>query len=168
MENIKNNKILPIIFVLLIIGGLYVLYVWMSGVDKTIPVDEPASSTNQSDIVTVKNTPLVRGSLTTPPGFPEDIPIEAGQILESATTNYPNSKIEQLSLSYHSSKTVNQKFDDYKKYMQLKGYQITDSSASSPTKALFGTTVDTNLSVAISNSEGKTLVQLSYLLKAVQ
>lgn len=122
--------------------------------------DEPAT-------VLVKNTPVVNGAISAPEGFPRDIPLEKGVILESATTYYPGENVQQLSVSYRSSKTIAQKYTEYKDYMNRTGYDLTEGGASAPVRAIFGTKENTNLSVAISSSEGKTLIQLSYLLKSV-
>ncbi len=113
----------------------------------------------------VKNTPMVNGIISVPVGFPQGIPLESGSLIESATTQYPGENVQQLSISYRSSKTIAQKYTEYKDYMNQAGYSLTEGNKSAPVRAIFGTKENTNLSVAISSSEGKTLVQLSYLLK---
>ena len=123
------------------------------------------SRNNLSAVVTVENTPMVDGVLPVPPGFPPEIPLENGEILESATTWYPIEDVTQLSLSYRSSKTAAQKYAEYKNYMDQAGYSVTEGDFSSATKAVFGTQAKANLSVVISSADGATLVQLSYLLK---
>jgi hypothetical protein len=118
-------------------------------------------------IVVVENAIMTNGVLPVPTGFPQDIPIEKEVILESAVTHYPEQNAEQLSLSYQSSKTIAQKYTEYINYIRQAGYDITEEDTSSPMKSIFGIREDANLSVAISRSEGQTLVQLSYLLKSV-
>jgi len=172
MEQPQQIKtISAIVIVLLVLGVGYVLYA-----KYRAPRDENQQVSNSSDNaggnqkpmkVVVENSPVVNGALSVPIGFPKDIPIEKGVILESATTNYPDQKAEQLSLSYRSSKTIAQKYAEYKDYMSRAGYTLTEGSTSAPVRAIFGTKENANLSVAISSSKGKTLVQLSYLLKSV-
>src|SRR3989344_4196668 len=115
----------------------------------------------------VEKTPMSNGVLPAPKGLPQGIPLEGGKILESATTQYPGQNARQLSASYRSSKTVSQKYTEYKNYLLSAGYKITEGSLTAPVRAIFGTKADANLSVAISRSDGTTLVQLSYLLKSL-
>jgi len=169
MEQQKKTKtILAVVIVLLLLAIGYVL----STKDRSPNQDNSATSGEDNGsfaTVVVENTSAVDGALPTPAGFPEDIPIETGNILESASTKYPDQNAEQLSLSYTSSKTVAEKYTEYKTYMTQASYDVTEGDASSPLKALFGTKTEANLSVVISSSEeGLTLVQLSYLLKSGQ
>jgi len=53
----------------------------------------------------------------------------------------------------------------YNNSILASGYEITEGDASLPVRALFGTTADANLTVAISSMEDQTLVQISYLVK---
>ena len=115
----------------------------------------------------VETTKVVNGITPAPTGFPSDIPIEAGAILESNTTYYPDQNAEQLTLSYKSTKTVTQKYTEYKNYLTKAGYQITEGSSTSPVRAVFGTKPDVNLTVAVSSVDGRTLVQISYLIKSL-
>jgi hypothetical protein len=122
------------------------------------------SKNNLSAQVTVRNTPMVDGTLPVPPLFPEEIPLENTLILESATTYHPGDEFTQLSVSYRSLKTVAEKYEEYKDYMNQAGYNLTEYSASE-IKTLFGIKSDASLSINIKNVDGKTLVELSYLLK---
>ena len=123
------------------------------------------SAPDQSQIVTVENTPTVDGALVVPAGFPPDIPLEEAEILESATTYYPNEKAKQLSVSYRSLKTITQKYAEYAAYMSEQGYKITESGPNSPVNTILGIKESANLSIVIKSLEGKTLVELSYLSK---
>lgn len=166
MEQSQNIKTISAIVIILLVLGAG--YVWFGKYNTPREVNQQVSDSRDSQkpmIVTVKNTPMVNGTFSVPAGFPQDIPLESGSLVESATTQYPAENAQQLSASYQSSKTVAQKYSEYRNYMERVGYQITENTANSSTRAIFGTKVNTNLSVAISSSEGKTLVQLSYLLK---
>lgn len=155
-QNLKNISIVIIIVLILIAG--YTLF-------GKYPASKQVDLSNEAAIVMVKNTPMVDGVLPVPAEFPQDIPLEPNEILESATTDYPAQDARQLSVSYRSSKTIAQKYSEYKDYMAASGYQLEESDTGEQGKTIFGTKEGANLSVVISSSEGKTLVQLSYLLK---
>lgn len=162
-QNIKTISV--IVIILLVLGVGYVLFGKYHVSNQEVLPLTSSGIDNKSDTVTVKNTPRVNGILPLPAGFPQDIPVESGGLIGSSITEYPAENAQQLSASYRSSKTISEKYSEYRNYMKRMGYQITENAVSSPTRAIFGTKKDTNLSVAISSSEGKTLVQLSYLLK---
>jgi len=160
----QNTKLISATIVILLVFGIgYILLTKYSGLEKNN--EEATTNPNQGPMVVVENTPGVDGSLPVPAGFPQDIPIEQVGISESATTNYPDQNAKQLSVSYKSSKTITQKYAEYKTYLTQAGYGLTEGGANTPVRAIFGTKDSANLSVAISSSGGKTLVQISYLLK---
>lgn len=162
-QKIKTSSAIFIIILVLVAG--YFLFVRNRDLGK---ITRPLSNGNEESMkVVVENTPMVNGSLSLPSGFPIDIPIEKGSVLESVTTSYPEQKAKQLSVSYKSAKTVTQKYTEYKDYMKTVGYELSEGNISSPVRAIFGTKKEANLSVAISSAGGKTLVQLSYLLKSL-
>lgn len=161
--NTKRNSIIAlVVFLILAIG-----FVLSGKYRNPVQEDSPTfgSTNDKPAIVVVENTPMVNGTLSVPTGFPPDIPLEKGKILESAATHYPDQNAQQLSISYRSSKTIAQKYTEYKNYMTASGYQITEGAVNTPVRAVFGTKESVNLSVAISSSEDGTLVQLSYLVK---
>lgn len=107
------------------------------------------------------------GVMRPPAGLPADILLENENIIESFTTDFLDQDVRQLSVSYTSSKTVSAKYAEYKNYMTISGYEITESPANAPVRAIFGTKEGVSLSVAVSASNGDTLVQLSYLLASL-
>ena len=162
--NTKRNSIIAlVVFLILAIG-----FVLSGKYRNPVQEDSPTfgSTNDKPAIVVVENTPMVNGTLSVPTGFPPDIPLEKGKILESAATHYPDQNAQQLSISYRSSKTIAQKYTEYKDYMNQTGYTVTEGGSGSSMKAVFGTKEKANLSVVVSSSEGATLVQLSYLLKS--
>ncbi len=166
MEQSPNVKIISVIIaILLILGVGYILIGKYNVPAKNIPQTSVDNTSNQEPAVIVENTPKVDGILSAPAGFPKDIPLENGAVLESATTRYPDQEAQQLSVSYRSSRTVAQKYAEYKAYMTQAGYEITEGATNAPVRAIFGTKSNANLSVAISSSKSVTLVQLSYLIK---
>lgn len=164
MEQTHNTKTIVVaILVLLILGGVYMFFEKKGF--KSTGEDRGSTATNKEQAtVVVENTPVSNGTMKAPTGFPADIPVESSAIVESATTRYPESAT-QLSLSYESSKTVSEKYKEYITYMKQAGYEVTEGDANSPVKAIFGIKGDSNLTVAVSNTSGKVLVQISYLLK---
>ena len=161
------KTISAIIIILLVLGAgflLFLKYRTSSLNQENLPTS--GGTNGEPAIVVVKNTPMVNGIISVPVGFPQGIPLESGSLIESATTQYPGENFQQLSISYRSSKTIAQKYTEYKNYMERAGYQIRENTpTSSGTRAVFGTKEDANLSVVVSRAEGKTLIQLSYLLK---
>ena len=167
MEQSSQIKtISAIIIILLVLGAGFLLFLKYRTSSLNQENSPTSGGTNgEPATVVVKNTPMVNGIISVPVGFPQGIPLESGSLIESATTQYPGENVQQLSISYRSSKTIAQKYTEYKDYMNQAGYSLTEGNKSAPVRAIFGTKENTNLSVAISSSEGKTLVQLSYLLK---
>ncbi|MDP2641952.1 MAG: hypothetical protein Q8P21_01510 [bacterium] len=166
MEQSQNKKIVSVIIIIVLILGAGYLLLGKYRAPGEVNQQAPTDSGNQElMVVAVENTPMVRGVLSTPARFPTDIPLEKEKILESATTRYPDQNAQQLSASYQSSKTITEKYAEYKNYMTGSGYQITESPVDASVRAIFGVKEDANLTVAISSSGGGTLVQLSYLLK---
>ena len=162
------KTISAIIIILLVLGAGFLLFLKYRTSSLNQENSPTSGGTNgESAIVVVKNTPMVNGIISVPVGFPQGIPLESGSLIESSTTQYPGENVQQLSISYRSSKTIAQKYTEYKDYMNQAGYSLTEGNKSAPVRAIFGTKENTNLSVAISSSEGKTLIQLSYLLKSV-
>ena len=162
----QNTKIISTaIVVLLVLGVGYILLAKFNVPRKDNGEISNDGNGDQGLVEMVENAPVVDGVISVPAGFPQDIPIEKAGIIESNTTNYPDQNAKQLSLSYKSSKTITQKYAEYKTYLVQAGYNLTEGGANTPVRAIFGTKADANLSVAISSSGGKTLVQLSYLLK---
>ncbi|KKT14881.1 MAG: hypothetical protein UW76_C0037G0002 [Parcubacteria group bacterium GW2011_GWF2_44_8b] len=160
------KTISAIIIILLVLGAGFLLFLKYRTSSLNQENSPTSGGTNgEPATVVVKNTPMVNGIISVPVGFPQGIPLESGSLIESATTQYPGENVQQLSISYRSSKTIAQKYTEYKDYMNQAGYSLTEGNKSAPVRAIFGTKENTNLSVAISSSEGKTLVQLSYLLK---
>ena len=174
MEQPQQIKtISAVIIILLVLGAGFLLFLKYRIFPNpaNLLTTNPSTSLGASDksgTVVVENTSLINGTLSLPAGFPQDIPLEKGNLIESATTYYPEQNVRQLSISYQSSKTVTQKYAEYKNYMAASGYKITEENTNAPVRAIFGVKEDRNLSVALSNREGKTLVQLSYLLKSAQ
>lgn len=158
-----KKTILAVVVVLLVLALAYLVATKYDS-KKVMEDAEKAKETEPLDVV-VSYTERVNGVLPTPPGFPTDIPVEKTDVVESAVTDYPTLGAKQLSLNYQTSKTVAAKLAEYRDYMKKTGYTITESNPASPVKALFGTKEEANLSVVISSYNGKTLVQIAYLLK---
>lgn len=162
------RTISTIVIILLVLGAGYVLFAkYRPSLNQgNLPIS--GSVDDKLATVMVKNTPMVNGVIPAPRDFPPDIPLESGNLTESATTEFPGESAQQLSVSYQSSRTIAQKYAEYRNYMTASGYQITEGDINSPIRTILGAKESANLSVIISSAEGSTLVQLSYLLKSVQ
>lgn len=164
----RIKTISTVVVILLALGAGYVLFTKYRPFLNQENLPTSVNSNDQSVTVMVKNTPTVNGVILAPRGFPPDIPLESNNLTESATTEFPRENARQLSVSYQSSKTIAEKYAEYRNYMTASGYQITEGDAGSPIRTILGTKESANLSVVINRAEGGTLVQLSYLLKSVQ
>lgn len=165
-QNSSNKTTLTIIIVVVILFLL--LMIFLAGKDSRPNGSGPVDYVNgEAPVIVLENTPTVNGRLPAPEGLPASLPVEIDSIIESATTRYPEQGALQLSLSYASSKTVADKYAEYKNYMADAGYDITESDAKATPRAIFGVSSEANLSVVISTQEGRTLVQLSYLKKSL-
>ena len=165
-QKIKTSSAVVIIVLVLFLGYILLTkYHPVSNLKTNTQTDTNPS--NQFMKVELERTPMVNNTLGAPAGFPQSIPLEQSNITESVTTNFPELKAKQLSLTYQSVKTVTQKYAEYKNYLTTSGYQITEGSSNSPVRAIFGTKTEANLSVAISSVKGQTIVQISYLLKSL-
>jgi hypothetical protein len=173
MTEMRNMNILTAVMIIILLLGagflLFIKYGSFQNRDVQITLPTTRSSANSGTLqVVVENTPKNRGVAGLPAGFPTSIPVEVNNIAESATTRYPAQRVQQLSLSYLSSMTINKKYDEYKNYLKLNGYALKEGSVSAPIRYIFGTKDNINLSVFISSEQGKTLIKLAYLLKTVQ
>lgn len=161
-----NTKTILIVVVILLIIGLGYALSKGKGIKGGDPLDSE-NVDNTPEVVVIEDTSAVDGVTPPPAGFPSDIPIETGVVLESSTTHYPELNARQLSLSYQSTKNVSEKYTEYKNYLNQAGYAVTEGSSSSPVRAIFGTKDNANLSIVISNPDGETIVQVAYLLKSL-
>ena len=113
METEQNTKVVSAVLVIIII--LFAGYFLFSKYHKSSEGPESLDGGNEgSTSVVVENTQSINGTLPAPAGFPDDIPVEENVLLESVTTSYPGQGAKQLSLSYRSSKTAVQKYNEYK------------------------------------------------------
>jgi len=168
MEQSQNIKTISTIVVIVLVLGVGYLFLGKSNAPGKINSRVSSDNNGQKPMdVVVEKASVVNGTLSVPAGFPQDIPLERGGVLDGATTQYPGKNAKQFSISYKSSKTVTEKYTEYKNYMTKAGYSVTEGGANYPVRSLFGTSNDINLSVAISKSDGKTLIQLSVLLKSI-
>lgn len=98
-----------------------------------------------------------------PQGFPAFIPVETKDAFESYSASYPERKITQYTVSYKTSKTVSEKYDEYLSFMTKNGFTFSNDGQNKETGTLYGTKNGDDLLVVVSKSEDKTSVQISYL-----
>ena len=160
MGDLQNEKVVLFLVIIVATSGIVL------GNILSWKVPRFGDRTNKlSAVVMVENTPMVDGVLPIPRGFPLELSPERAEIVESATTYYPHQQAKQLSVSYLSSDTMQEKYNEYRSYMLQAGYNLTEGGKSSDTRTLSGDKGSSTLSITISNTDGKTLVELSYLSK---
>lgn len=160
-----NKKTFLVVLVIMALLALGYFLSQKFSLDKGPTSPNGTNETTPMEVV-VEHTQAVNGVLPAPKDFPAGIPIENLDIIESATTNYPSQNAKQLSVSYQSSKTVAQKYAEYKDYMTKAGYTLTEGGTGANLKAVFGSKENENLSVVVSSADGGSLVQVAYLLKS--
>lgn len=164
MEQSSNTKpVRTILIAILIIGVIYFLFsdrISLKNKNKS----EISSNTAEASMVMVENTIAKNGVLSPPKGFPQDIPFEDAEIVESAVTNHPQNKIRQFSLNYLSVNTPAQKYREYVEFMDQNNFAIIQEGTNSKQRFVSGIKGNTALIISISNDkQNKTLVQISYI-----
>jgi len=153
----KDNKIISFgIVAVLILVFVYVL-IGQNNSGSTLVTD-----TNSETVSNESN-----GGMPVPQGFPQDIPVERSSIVDSKALEYKEENLKELSVSYESTESVQVKYSEYKTYLSQAGYTVTEGNPNSPVKSMTGLKPEANLAVVISSINGKTLVQLAYILKSL-
>ena len=164
-ETKQKSKIILALGALLLFA---LLYYFINSVYIGKSEDYVATNEDTNNEVIIQNTAMVGGALPAPSGLPSNLPIENGAIQESVTVTYPTKNAKQLSVSYRTTRSVEEKYAEYKKYFSQEGYSITEGPATSSMRTIFGSKGDLRLSVAISRPDSETLVQLAYLMTSLQ
>lgn len=149
-------------FLLLILGTTAIA--WLMVADQTVPrVEERKAVVTKIDLTEAK-TPEEK----LPSQFPKEIPIEEQGIIDSHFIEYPfaNGRTStQMTVSYNTEFTKQQKYKEYLDFMKKEGYEIRDSN--SETGFLYGImhteSYSNDLSISISEINNKVTVNISFL-----
>ena len=168
-ENLSDahTKSVYILAIILALGFLYMLYDNIGTLSND--GQDGKNFTSASMVVKVENTLAVDGVLSAPKGFPQDIPLESQKITDSAVTLYPHEHLKQLSLSYQSVKSMDQKYTEYVGFMRQAGYEIEKEQKLSTKGTISGKKEEAMLSVILEKGSGVgTLVQILYIEPKVE
>lgn len=152
--------ILPLLVLLVIIGGGAYLYSHKT-VEAPASITETPSSSQSTKIIETDLT----GANKLPAGFPSDIPVEMANVTESYAGQYQSLNATQYSVSYTSKQAAGTLWDSYSAFMSQSGYTINPKATSKSVGQISGTKNGDTLSVVISSHNGTSLVHLSYLDK---
>lgn len=156
-------KIISSILIVLVavLGGWYLLANDERG---ELPNNEEVSSIADTKEITVVNTNLTETGSKLPAGFPESIPVEIANILESYRVVYNERGVTQYTVSYTSVKSRDSLWDAYNSYMKGNGFTVDTSISTKSGGQISGTnTAGDTLFVVLSVRSGSTLVQISLL-----
>lgn len=152
-----NKKILLLALLLLAAAVFYLL---------RSPGGNPENQNLATGQPEVQHVDLVQASSMDeklPPGFPSDIPLENGSITQSYKVSYKDRNTVQFSLSYATSKTRSQKYNEYLKFMTEEGFDFGASGKSPERHTLYGIKGSNDLVVIINEINGRTVVDITYL-----
>ncbi|HEY4490191.1 MAG TPA: hypothetical protein VJC12_02985 [Candidatus Paceibacterota bacterium] len=160
----SNKKLITLVVVFVVLIALAFLML------KSTP--QTVTDTGTSDQVTRESVKFEQVNLEgviseeekLPSGFPRDIPIETKEIFISDTKVYtdrtPN--VTLYTVNYRTDKSVSVKYSEYLNYMTKALYSFEQNGKDEKNHALYGSKSGNTLLVAISNTEGKTVVQIVY------
>lgn len=113
--------------------------------------------------VQVERVTEVEGKFLPPEGFPDSIPLDEDNIVESVRTSYPEQNAVQTSVMYRSTEEKSEKYSEYRTYMEKEGYKLSEGGETGEVLFLQGTKTGENLSITLSTWEGLTVVQIAHL-----
>ena len=108
-------------------------------------------------------TPFEDGVLSAPEGFPEEIPVEDENIVQSETSTFADWSAVKRSVMYHSEESIESKHGEYRSFMESSGYSVTETKGENGLVTLTGDKDGENLSVTITLWEEFTRVFITHL-----
>jgi hypothetical protein len=157
-----------LLLVLAVLVGYFVLY----------PADKktgaPVSSTTSTQTTSTAPASLSKDVEVTnviadkklPTGFPSNIPVEKGNIIESYKAVYKNhNNATQYTVSYTSTAAIGALWDLYADFLREEGYVLDTSASDKKLGTISGTKGENTLSAVVSRRDKVSLVQLNLLYR---
>ena len=163
MKSSTTKKLLALVVLAAIVVGVAYL---ISGKDLIKKDDNVDENGHTKSPIEYKHVDLSKASTPEeklPQGFPSFIPIENTDVVESYSGQNQDPPLTQYTLTYRSTRTVTQKFNEYLNYLTNNGYTFAEGGRDSRNGYLSATKENDTLSVVVSRLGDKTLVQLSYV-----
>lgn len=160
-----QNSHKTLIYSIIALVILLVVVVFLATISKKSPngkIDKP-EVTKENVVVSKVDLNSASGKDKLPQGFPTFIPVETSDAFESYSASYPERKLTQYTVSYKTSKSVADKYDEYLSFMTKNGFTFTRDGQNKVAGTLYGTKNGDDLLVVVSKSDDKTSVQISYL-----
>lgn len=153
----KKTIAATMLVLVLILGG----YTWVKYEGKF--VRDSLESQKGNDVIVDQTKRNSDNKLGIPDNFPREIPIEAGNIIESYRVAYSGRGALQYTLSYHSEKTKSEKWDEYSDFMRQNGYTINAESSNRGEGTIAGVKNRNMLIVRIVNENDRTIVRINLI-----
>ncbi len=151
-------------FALVVLAGAVLVLFLALNKEAEAPQDQViVENVVRGDGVTVAKTDVTKSGSKLPQGFPNDIPVELVNVIDSYKAFYEKVQATQYTVSYTSDRDREDLWNMYSKFMNDSGYRIDVAQTSRGLGQISGAKGDDSLSVVVTSSNGVSLVQLSYL-----
>jgi hypothetical protein len=129
------------------------------------PVVEAPTGKPSAD-VSVTPAPSLDSGKALPEGFPKNIPVEVGNIVESYKVVYKtHDNVTQYTVSYTSNSSVSALWTKYSDFLREEGYTVDTTATDKKTGTISGTKSQSTLAAVVSSHDNVSLVQLSLLYR---
>lgn len=160
-NKVKRDAII-VLLVVLILGFGYLLYrSRYTALAPTVQTaTDSATSTQSLNTNTDNNVSVVGPQL--PDGFPTDIPIETGAVVEAYKAFYQRQNATRYVVSFTTTKSKTTEWDLYNSYMNQAGYTLSKIGTSKADGVVSGVKAGDNMSVIVATAGKETSVQIHY------
>ncbi len=129
---------------------------------------EVNQNTKENMVLTRVDLATATGQNTLPDGFPKEIPVETANITDGHKVVFPDRGvtgrgITEYTIEFISSKSKGEVYDMYEAFMPASGYRFGEGNRSKEKGILYGRSNSGDLSIVISEKDGKTNVHLTVL-----
>lgn len=168
-HNPRLALLLTLLLLLLLAIGAYAWFApSLSQPDEEAPVINNEGTINRDgERITVEDsTALGLNLFELPAGLPQEIPLEASTVFESYKTVYHDRGVDQYTVSYTSTSSVDDKWLEYEGFLKSAGYSLIAESTNRQNGTIYGIMGNTGLLVTITEENGKRVVRLNYFVRS--
>lgn len=152
----STKRVIFLVLILILVAMIYVVFMSSQKEGDGTQIEVTKES------VTVEKIDQSSGNKV-PSGFPADIPLEIGNITEANKAAYSDRGLMQYTVLYSTTKTPQEIYTTYEKYMMDSGYDFGSKGKSPETNSLYGLKDSKDLSVIAGVSQGYTVVTIVYV-----
>jgi hypothetical protein len=167
----KKSAVISVLVLVVIILGAWLVFTHLpASAPKSQPESKPASAVSSGSATPTesqKPQPVPQTTINNsqlPPGFPSDIPLEAGATITQNYTATNFSGMFQSSRDFISAKSMAENFALYQAALKKSGWTITSATndTGSNRYIIFATKTSNFLNILIStNSSGQVIVSIN-------